>query len=89
VGFGGVGAARAIEQLRLINVELQMAPTRSAVHIGGADFMGLWRGGKTFDEMPHLSQSAKTMLDELAWWTKALKSARDGIADEHTEAKAA
>jgi NAD(P)H-dependent FMN reductase len=89
VGFGGVGAARAIEQLRLINVELQMAPTRSAVHIGGADFMGLWRGGKTFDEMPHLSQSAKTMLDELAWWTKALKSARDGIADERTQAKAA
>ena len=29
VGYGGVGAARAIEQLRLINVELQMAPTRS------------------------------------------------------------
>lgn len=29
VGYGGVGGARAIEQLCLINVELQMAPTRS------------------------------------------------------------
>src|SRR5438034_8235424 len=33
VGYGGVGAARAIEQLRLNCVELQMAPTRSGVHI--------------------------------------------------------
>jgi NAD(P)H-dependent FMN reductase len=76
------GAARAIEQLRLIDVELQMAPTRSGVHIGGADFVGLWRGGKTFEELPHLTQSAQVMLDELAWWTKALKTARDGTVGE-------
>jgi NAD(P)H-dependent FMN reductase len=30
VGYGGVGAARAIEQLRLISVELQMAPPARA-----------------------------------------------------------
>jgi NAD(P)H-dependent FMN reductase len=89
VGYGGVGAARAIEQLRLIHVELQMAPTRSGVHIGGADFMGLWRGGKTFEELPHLTQSAQVMLDELAWWTKALKSARDRMVVEQPEARAA
>ena len=34
VGYGGVGAARAVEQLRLIAVELQMAPLRQAVHLG-------------------------------------------------------
>jgi NAD(P)H-dependent FMN reductase len=28
VGYGSVGAARSIEQLRLINIELQMVPTR-------------------------------------------------------------
>lgn len=89
VGYGGVGAARAIEQLRLINVELQMAPLRSGVHIGGGDFMGLWRGGQTFEEMPHLMQSAEAMLDELTWWTKALKAARDGAAGERTGALAA
>ncbi|MGN6550839.1 MAG: NADPH-dependent FMN reductase [Pararhizobium sp.] len=89
VGYGGVGAARAVEQLRLINVELQMAPTRTGVHIGGGDFMGLWRGGKNFEEMPHLAQSAETMLDELAWWTKALKAARDETARELTETAAA
>src|SRR5712692_4712419 len=41
VGYGGVGGARAVEQLRLVSIELQMAPTRSGVHIGGADFIGM------------------------------------------------
>src|SRR5690554_5182095 len=80
VGYGGVGGARAVEQLRLINVELQMAPTRSGVHIAGADFMGLWQQGKSFEEMPHLAQSAGVMLDELSWWAKALKTAREASA---------
>ncbi|HXC38634.1 MAG TPA: NAD(P)H-dependent oxidoreductase [Burkholderiales bacterium] len=81
VGYGGVGASRAVEQLRLINVELKMAPLRSAVHIGGADFMGMLMQGKTFDDMPHLAQAANLMLDELAWWTKALKAAREAAAE--------
>lgn len=37
VGYGGVGAARAIEHLRGIAVELQMVPTRNAVHLGGVN----------------------------------------------------
>src|SRR6266849_6949048 len=41
VGYGSVGAARSIEQLRLSCVELQMAPTRHGVHIQGADFAEL------------------------------------------------
>ena len=88
VGYGGVGGARAVEHLRLINVELQMAPTRTGVHIAGGDFMGLWRGGKSFEEMPHLAQSAEAMLDELAWWTKVLKAGRDGLVGERLEAAA-
>lgn len=82
VGYGGVGGARAIEQLRLINVELQMAPTRTGVHIAAADFMGLWQGGKSFDDIPHLNQAAETMLDELAWWARALKTARELTASD-------
>jgi NAD(P)H-dependent FMN reductase len=77
LGYGGVGGARAVEQLRLINIELQMAPTRSGVHIGGTDFVGLLMQGKSFEDMPHLIPNAEAMLEELAWWTKALKSARD------------
>ena len=77
VGYGGVGGARAVEQLRLISVELQMAPTRSGVHIGGADFVGLLMHGKTFADMPHLEPTVHTMLEELAWWAYALNAARE------------
>lgn len=76
MGYGSVGAARAIEQLRLISVELQMAPTRTGVHIQGADFMALQKGEKTFDDLAYLPQNTTTMLDEIVWWAKALKTAR-------------
>lgn len=33
VGYGGVGATRAIEQLRQVVIELQMIPLRNAVHV--------------------------------------------------------
>jgi NAD(P)H-dependent FMN reductase len=77
LGYGGVGGARAVEHLRLICIELQMAPTRHGVHIAGADAMGLMFQGKPFDEFPHLTATATPMLDDLAWWTKALKTARE------------
>lgn len=77
VGYGGVGAARAIEQLRLVTVELHMAPVRNAVHIGMVEFLGLWQQGKSFDDYPHLAQAAGAMLDDISWWTKALKTARE------------
>jgi len=77
VGYGGVGAARAVEQLRLVAVEMQMAPVRHAVHIGMVEFMGIWQQGKSFGDFPHLAQSAAGMLDDIAWWAKALKTARE------------
>lgn len=77
VGYGGVGAARAIEHLRLISVELQMAATRTGVHINAAEFLATWREGKSLDEYPYLEQSASAMLDELVWWANALKTARE------------
>jgi NAD(P)H-dependent FMN reductase len=77
VGYGAVGAARAIEQLRLIAVELQMAPTRTGVHIQGADFMAVWKGGKAITDLAYLQQNATDMLDQLIWWANALKAARE------------
>jgi NAD(P)H-dependent FMN reductase len=76
VGYGGVGAARAVEQLRLVAVELQMAPVRNAVHVGMVEFLGIWQQGKGFEDYPHLAQAAGAMLDDLAWWAAALKTAR-------------
>jgi NAD(P)H-dependent FMN reductase len=76
IGYGAVGGARAVEQLRLVCVELQLAPIRAAVHIQGADFMAVMREGKPISELEYLRPGAVTMLDELAWWSGALKAAR-------------
>jgi NAD(P)H-dependent FMN reductase len=85
VGYGGVGAARSVEHLRLINIELQMVPTRSAVHISGTDFIGMFMHGKTFADVPHLEPLAHAMLDELSWWAHALKAARATTSTPATE----
>ena len=76
VGYGGVGAARAVEQLRLIAVELQMTPVRNAVHLGMVEFLGIWQQGKSFEDFPHLEQAAQTMLDDLIWWGTTLRAGR-------------
>jgi NAD(P)H-dependent FMN reductase len=77
VGYGGVGGARAVEQLRLNCVELQMAPTRAAVHIQVQAYLGVLKEGKSLNDFPDLVQGAKDMLDMLVWWTNALKTARE------------
>src|ERR1700761_1853312 len=41
VGYGGVGGARAIEQLRGVAVELQMAPIKHEVNISMAPYLGV------------------------------------------------
>jgi hypothetical protein len=46
------------------------------VNIQGADFMAVWRQGKAIAELEHLKPSAEAMLDDLVWWTSALKTAR-------------
>jgi NAD(P)H-dependent FMN reductase len=77
VGYGSVGGARAIEQLRLIAAELQLATIRTGVYIQGADFMAVWKDGKDLKDIGYLQAGAKDMLDQLAWWAKALKGARE------------
>ena len=88
VGYGGVGGARAVEQLRLHAVELQMTPIRSAVHILMPDFVAVLQQGKKLEELEHLNQSAQQTLDQLVWWTSALKAARENDA-RTSESKAA
>ncbi|MBA2920654.1 FMN reductase [Sphingomonas sp. MAH-20] len=76
LGYGSVGGARAVEQLRLMCVELQMAPTRTGVHIQGGDFYEALLQGRDIETLPYIGENAVTMLDELMWWTKALAAAR-------------
>ena len=77
VGYGSVGGARAVEQLRLIAIELRMAPIRHGVHIGGGDFYAAFKGEKALKDMPHLEKMAEAMFDDLAWWAHALKRSRE------------
>lgn len=76
VGYGNAGGARAIEQLRLILIELKMAPLQTAVHIGMTELRAMKAGEKDFADYEHLAHSAGLMLDDLLWWTTALKAAR-------------
>jgi NAD(P)H-dependent FMN reductase len=80
VGYGPLGAARAVEHLRNVAVELQLAPTRAGVHIATGDFFAALQQNTPLAEMEHLNQGATVMLDQLVWWTKALKAARDADA---------
>lgn len=77
VGYGGVGGARAIEQLRQIAVEMQMASVKTGVHILFPEYLAVAKGEKTLGEFPHLVEAAETMLGQLSWWAGALKAARD------------
>ncbi|TAG11866.1 MAG: NAD(P)H-dependent oxidoreductase [Rhodobacterales bacterium] len=80
IAYGSMGGARALEHLRLIAVELQMVPTRNAVHIGGGDFWkvhpGMGGSGNLADIEGALLPSAKATLDDLAWWAGATMAAR-------------
>jgi len=78
VGHGGVGAARAIEQLRGIAIELQMAPIRHEVNIAMEPYLGVIQQGKTLDDYPYLVNARTAVFDNLVWWDKALKAGRAG-----------
>jgi len=77
VGYGGVGGARAVEQLRQIAIELQMAPVKTAVHIGGEVFLAVRQGAQPLDAFPHLADARAAMLDQLVAWGLAFRAARE------------
>ena len=76
VGYGGVGGSRAVEHLRHILAELQMATLKHAVHIGAPELIGMLREGRSMTDYPYLADAASIMLDDLLWWTHALNAAR-------------
>ena len=83
VSYGGVGGTRAAEHLRTIGIELQMAATRAAVHIGGSEFMTVHPLGGDPKPMEAIEGaiggSADAMLDDLDWWVRATLNARSSM----------
>lgn len=78
VGWGNVGGARAIEQLREVAVEFEMAPLRHAVHILPDIMIPVMQAGDAFEPsiFAPLEPRLKMLADDLAWWAQALSAAR-------------
>jgi NAD(P)H-dependent FMN reductase len=76
VSYGSAMGARSVQQLRQVAIEVQLAPIRSSVHIPVATLMAHFRGGDVGKVLAELETPAKVMIDDLFWWTTALKTAR-------------
>lgn len=75
VSYGSLGGGRAVEHLRGIAAEVQMADVRTAVHI-----MAPWsltdENGLKAGALDSYAQSAETMLQQLTKWGGAFKTMR-------------
>lgn len=73
VSYGSAGGVRAVEHLRLIAAELQIATVRAQVALSLADD---FENYSEFTPRDQALPQVETMLDQLVSWTKALKSVR-------------
>jgi NAD(P)H-dependent FMN reductase len=76
VSYGSAGGARSVQQLRETAIEVQLAPVRSSVHIPVATLWAHYQGGDVDAGLAELAAPAKALIDDLLWWTAALKAAR-------------
>ena len=77
IGYGSAGGTRAVEHLRLIMAEVQVATVRNQVALSlFADFENY----TVFKPDPRHEKSVNAMLDQLIAWGGALKSLRQKTA---------
>lgn len=82
VGYGSVGGVRAVEHLRLVMAELQVATVRAQV---GLSLFTDFKDGRTFAPAAMHEKEVSTMLDQLIAWGTALKPLRnEEIPDDHS-----
>jgi NAD(P)H-dependent FMN reductase len=74
IGYGGMSGARAVENLRLIMGELQVATVRA--HVGLSLVMDFEKF-TVFKPAPMQEAQVNTMLDQVIAWSGALRSLRD------------
>lgn len=78
VSYGGVsGGLRAVEQLRQVFVELHTVPIRASVSFVLES--GLISPAGDLAAEPIHEKAATLMLDQLAWWARALRQARQAM----------
>ena len=57
-----------------------MAPIKHEVNIGMEPLVGMRMHGKTMADYPYLARNRTLLFDNLAWWGRALKNARQDDA---------
>ena len=74
VSYGSAGGARAVEQLRLIMGELQVADVRTQVMLS---LFNDFENFSIFKPLPSHEKTLNNMLNQLISWATALKSIRN------------
>ncbi len=80
MSYGSAMGARGVQQLRETAIELQLAPIRSSVHIPVAVLWAHFQGGDVDAGLAELAAPAGLLIDDLLWWTAALKTARATVS---------
>jgi NAD(P)H-dependent FMN reductase len=74
VGYGGASGTRAVENLRLVMGEMQVADVRAQV---GLSLYTDFENFSVFKPGPQQEQTVNTMLDQVIAWGGALKTLRE------------
>lgn len=74
VGYGALGGQRAVEHLRLIAGELQMADVRQQVAVS---LMTDFENRSTMKPVPHLEPGLEILFDQVESWAGALRTVRE------------
>src|SRR4029077_19203959 len=77
VGYGGASGTRAVENLRLVMGELQVADVKAQV---GLSLFTDFENFSVFKPAPQQEKSVHAMLDQLIAWGAAFKTMRESTA---------
>ncbi len=80
VSYGSALGARSVEQLRLVAVELQMAPIRNALHMPYDVVMAIGAGKPDAAVFGPFTEKLNGLVEQLIWWGNALKAGREKTA---------
>ncbi len=76
ISYGGAsGGNKVVEQLKLVAIELQMAPIQSAVSF--VYYRNEFGEDEKIKDPESWNKRLDSMLNQLLWWAEALKTARN------------
>lgn len=76
VGYGGMaGGSRAVEQLRQVFAELHAVTVRNSLNL--ADVWEMFDDADNFQPPERASGSLSRVVEQLHWWAKATRDARE------------